>query len=61
MVNTAVLDQNPAAPLEDPVMRAAVYRHKNKVVLEAVPVPRIGDGELLVRVHSCGVCGTDIK
>ena len=61
MVNTAVLDQNPAAPLEDAVMRAAVYRHKNKVVLEAVPVPRIGDGELLVRVHSCGVCGTDIK
>ena len=23
--------------------------------------PRIGPGEILVRVHSCGVCGTDLK
>jgi L-iditol 2-dehydrogenase len=26
-----------------------------------VPVPQIGHGELLVRVHTCGVCGTDLK
>jgi L-iditol 2-dehydrogenase len=24
-------------------------------------VPKIGPGEMLVRVHSCGVCGTDLK
>jgi L-iditol 2-dehydrogenase len=42
-------------------MQAAVYRGVNDVRLETVPVPQIGAGELLVRVHTCGVCGTDLK
>jgi len=42
-------------------MLAAVYRGVNDVRLETVPVPQISAGELLVRVHTCGVCGTDIK
>jgi L-iditol 2-dehydrogenase len=42
-------------------MHAAVYRGVNDVRLETVPVPAIGAGELLVRVHTCGVCGTDLK
>jgi L-iditol 2-dehydrogenase len=42
-------------------MRAAVYRGVNDVRVEAVPVPKIGRGELLVRVHTCGICGTDLK
>src|SRR6516165_7983179 len=42
-------------------MRAAVYRGQNDVRLETVPVPEIGRGELLVRVHTCGICGTDLK
>src|SRR5438270_152495 len=42
-------------------MQAAVYRGLNDVRLETVPVPAIGQGEMLVRVHSCGVCGTDLK
>jgi len=42
-------------------MRAAVYRGMNDVRVETVPVPAIGPGELLVRVHTCGVCGTDLK
>jgi L-iditol 2-dehydrogenase len=42
-------------------MQAAVYRGVNDVRLETVPVPEIGRGEMLVRVHSCGVCGTDLK
>src|SRR5271170_1757348 len=42
-------------------MQAAVYRGVNDVRLETVPVPQIGPGELLLRVHSCGVCGTDLK
>lgn len=42
-------------------MLAAVYRGINDVRLETVPVPEIGPGEMLVRVHSCGVCGTDLK
>src|SRR5438034_1968245 len=42
-------------------MHAAVYRGVNDVRLETVPVPAFGAGELLVRVHTCGVCGTDLK
>ena len=42
-------------------MQAAVYRGVNDVRLESVPVPQIGPGEILVRVHSCGICGTDLK
>jgi L-iditol 2-dehydrogenase len=42
-------------------MLAAVYRGVNDVRLESVPVPHIGPGEILVRVHTCGVCGTDLK
>jgi len=42
-------------------MLAAVYRGVNDIRLETVPVPKIGAGELLLRVHTCGICGTDLK
>jgi L-iditol 2-dehydrogenase len=42
-------------------MRAIVYRGANDLRLETVSVPRIGRGDLLVRVAACGVCPTDIK
>jgi len=42
-------------------MRAAVYRGINDVRVETVPVPAIGPRELLIRVHTCGICGTDLK
>jgi len=42
-------------------MQAAVYRGVNDVRLETVPIPEIEVGELLVQVHTCGICGTDLK
>jgi L-iditol 2-dehydrogenase len=42
-------------------MQAAVYRGVNDMRVETVPVPQIGRGELLVKVATCGVCGTDLK
>ncbi len=42
-------------------MRAAVYHGVNDVRVEQVPVPTIGPGEILIRVHTCGICGTDLK
>ena len=42
-------------------MRAVVYRGVNDMRLESVPVPRIGPGELLIKIATCGVCGTDLK
>ncbi len=32
-----------------------------RVATEYVPVPEIADGEVLMRVAACGICGTDIK
>lgn len=42
-------------------MLAAVYHGVNDVRMETVPVPQIHAGELLIRVHTCGICGTDLK
>ena len=42
-------------------MRAVVYRGINDMRLETVPVPAVGPGELLVRIATCGICGTDLK
>jgi L-iditol 2-dehydrogenase len=42
-------------------MHAAVYRGVNDVRVETVPVPVIGPCEVLIQVHSCGICGTDLK
>lgn len=47
-------------------MRAAVYRGIDDVRVETVPVPANADGtidpgEVLVRIDTCGICGTDLK
>ncbi len=42
-------------------MRAVVYRGINDMRVETVPVPVIGPGELLIKVATCGICGTDLK
>ncbi|HTB95594.1 MAG TPA: zinc-dependent dehydrogenase [Terracidiphilus sp.] len=42
-------------------MRAVVYHGINDMRVESVPVPRIGAGELLIKVATCGICGTDLK
>jgi L-iditol 2-dehydrogenase len=47
-------------------MRAAVYRGIDDMRVETVPVPLNADGtlsagEVLVRIDTCGICGTDLK
>jgi L-iditol 2-dehydrogenase len=42
-------------------MRAAVYTGNRSVEVREIPVPALGRGEILVRVHSCGICHTDLK
>jgi L-iditol 2-dehydrogenase len=56
---TEISKKNPLAVPES--MHAAVYRGVNDVRVETVPVPAIGPGEVLIQVHSCGICGTDLK
>ena len=42
-------------------MRAGVYRDRGVVRVEEVPVPGAAEGEVLIKVAACGICGTDIK
>lgn len=42
-------------------MRAAVLRGWNDLRVEEVAIPEVPEGEVLVRVRSCGLCGTDLK
>ena len=42
-------------------MQAAVYRAVDEVRTETIAVPVIGAGEVLVRIDTCGICGTDLK
>ena len=42
-------------------MLAAVYHGPNDLRIEEVPVPEIGQGELLIKVLSASICGTDIR
>ena len=48
-------------PKTPSTMRAVVYRGINDMRVETVPVPTIGPGELLIKVATCGICGTDLK
>lgn len=43
------------------MMQAAVLYGKEDIRLEAVPIPKIGPGEVLVRVRTALTCGTDVK
>jgi L-iditol 2-dehydrogenase len=41
-------------------MRAAMYYSNDDVRLVDLPTPRIGPGEILVRVKASGICGSDV-
>ena len=41
-------------------MKVAMYYNNRDVRLEEIPTPRIGPGELLVKVVASGICGSDV-
>jgi L-iditol 2-dehydrogenase len=41
-------------------MRVAMYYNNRDVRLEEMAVPKIGPGELLVRIRASGICGSDL-
>ena len=41
-------------------MRVAMYYGNRDVRLEEMPVPKIGPGEVLMRVEASGICGSDL-
>ena len=41
-------------------MKAAVYKEKQRLVVEEVPTPSPGPGQVLIRVTQCAICGSDV-
>jgi L-iditol 2-dehydrogenase len=41
-------------------MKCAMYYNNRDIRLEEIPVPKIGEEELLVQMHACGICGSDV-
>ncbi len=41
-------------------MLVAKYYNNNDIRLEDIPTPKIGPGEILVKVRASGICGTDV-
>src|SRR3989344_5199574 len=42
-------------------MKALIFRGPNDYSVEEKPMPQIGEGEVLLKVIACGLCGTDVK
>lgn len=41
-------------------MRAAVLLEDEKIEMQEMAIPRVGDADVLVRVKNCGICGSDV-
>ncbi|MFH1397768.1 MAG: alcohol dehydrogenase catalytic domain-containing protein [Candidatus Omnitrophota bacterium] len=41
-------------------MRVAMYYNNWDVRIEEMPKPKIGPGEILVKMKACGICGSDV-
>ncbi len=42
-------------------MKSVVFYEPGKFLVEDKPIPPVKDGEVLLKVISCGLCGTDLK
>lgn len=42
-------------------MKAAVYQGKEQIVVREVPDPVLDEGEVLLQIEACCVCGTDLR
>jgi L-iditol 2-dehydrogenase len=42
------------------MMKALLLSEYGRLEMVEVPMPRPGDGEVLIRVEACGICGSDV-
>ena len=42
-------------------MKAVISKEQGKVCIEEMPVPEPKEGELLVKMKACGICGSDVE
>jgi len=43
------------------LMKAAVLTEVEKIEMAELPLPKVGDADVLVRVKNCGICGSDVS
>jgi threonine dehydrogenase-like Zn-dependent dehydrogenase len=41
-------------------MKAAAFRRQNEMIVIEAPEPRAGAGQVVLKVHDCGICGSDL-
>lgn len=41
-------------------MKVAMYYHQHDIRIEEMPMPEIGNDEILVEMKACGICGSDL-
>src|SRR3989338_2894818 len=41
-------------------MKVGMYYNNSDVRVEEMPIPKLGDKDVLIRVEACGICGSDI-
>lgn len=41
-------------------MKVSIWHNNKDIKIEETPTPKPGSKEMLVKVHSCGICGSDI-
>ena len=41
-------------------MKAAAFKRQNEMGLIDAPIPKAGAGEVVLKVHNCGICGSDL-
>src|SRR5713226_1227355 len=41
-------------------MKAAVFKKKDEMAVIEVPNPVAGQGQVVLKVHNCGICGSDL-
>jgi len=42
-------------------LKSIQLKGEGKVILEELPIPKVGRSDLLVEMKACGLCGTDIE
>jgi len=47
--------------VEKNTMKACLYRGPQNVSVEEIPIPSIGDNDVLVKIRMAGICGSDLE
>ena len=42
-------------------MKVVISNERVKVIVEEIPIPEPKDGELLIKMKACGICGSDVE